>query len=583
MTFAAPIGLLALLAVPAIVALHLFRDKLPERLVAGLFLFPGEALSADGGRKRARLMSSTSLWLECLIAVLLALWLAGPSVGEYASRHVVVVVDDSASMSAAATRERAGQLLQEIGRDLASDDEVTVVRSGAPAQVVVGPRAKPSRLTSWVAEWSPALPRHSLQAALDLGREIAARSGELVLLTDERPRDPCTDLRLVCCGLAMPNAALAFAQRSRDGSEDRVSVVVVGYGEVRAGELTVSEGASVLARVPVALPKNGGELQIELAVPQSAQTLRVELSDDALQIDNVCWLAPLQNRIVSVCDLLSPDERSRLELSRVVGAMAQWRQEPDPAKAELVLRSSPGKLAPWQVEMVVRPSPGESLAHKSPFILDRSDPLLSGVEMAGVHWLSGGGDLPGKVLVASGNKVLVSVEALPEGARIWCDVDGKAGNFVRSPDWPILFANVLEAARRLIPGCSRQQLRVGDELFCRCRDPRDLVEVRGPDGDVRAVGEGSVAMIVEQAGVYQVWQRSERPGESRGLGAVAVRFQDPSESDLGVQIRAEVAAEDEIQSVVAARPDGGPIRRVLAILMLLLVSLNWWLMHRERA
>ena len=36
MTFAAPLGLLALLAIPAIVAIHLFRRRFPVRPVAGL-------------------------------------------------------------------------------------------------------------------------------------------------------------------------------------------------------------------------------------------------------------------------------------------------------------------------------------------------------------------------------------------------------------------------------------------------------------------------------------------------------------------------------------------------------------------
>ena len=39
MMFATPLGLLALLAIPAIVAIHLFRRRFPVRPVAGLFLW----------------------------------------------------------------------------------------------------------------------------------------------------------------------------------------------------------------------------------------------------------------------------------------------------------------------------------------------------------------------------------------------------------------------------------------------------------------------------------------------------------------------------------------------------------------
>ena len=48
--FTTPLGLLALLAIPAIVAIHLFRRRFPVRPVAGLFLW--QIVPADAGRRR---------------------------------------------------------------------------------------------------------------------------------------------------------------------------------------------------------------------------------------------------------------------------------------------------------------------------------------------------------------------------------------------------------------------------------------------------------------------------------------------------------------------------------------------------
>ena len=362
-----------------------------------------------------------------------------------------------------------------------------------------------------------------------------------------------------------------------------MSVTVIGYGTVGAGELVVSAGADELARVPVELPKNGGEVKVHVGVEQSAQSLRIELSPDALQIDNVCWLTPIRDRVVSVCDRLSPDDRGRLELSRVFDAMSSWRQESDASRAQVTLRSSPGTPSAGQIEMVLAASGGDALGHQSPFILDRSHPLLSGLEMAGIHWLSGSGSLPGQVLVASGSKVLISSQATQQGMRIWCDVDGSAGNFVRSPDWPILFANVLEVARRAVPGCRSQQLRVGDELLYRCKEPRDSVAVHGPGGELLARREGVLSMIVKEPGLYRVLVgaagAAPAPPE---VAQVAVRFQDPAESDLRRQTSIDLAADESVRSAVAARVDSSSMRRVLTALLLLVVALNWWLMHRRR-
>jgi len=584
MTFTAPLGLLALLAVPAIITLHLFRNRLPEHRVAGLFLFPGTAVASEGGRKRTRLWNSPSLWLECLVAVLLALWLSGFTFGDLLPRHVVLLVDDSASMSANQTRERAGEVLRELHESLTADDEVTVVVSGEPAQVVVGPRAEADRFAAWLATYNPSLPSHSIQGALDIGREIAGHSGELILLTDEAPLDPCTDLRLVSCGTAVPNAALSFVQRVRDGSMDRVIATIVGYGTVRTGEVVVSDGDTELARTAVKLPDNGGEVRIEVKVPRAAQNLRLELSADAMQLDNVAWLVPIRDRIVSVCDQLTAAERANLELDRVFEAMSEWRSESDPARAQVILRSQPGTLEAGQLELVLGKTAGDRLVHKSPFVLDRSHALLSGLEMQGIHWLSGSGSLPGQVLVASGSKVLISAEPAQLGTRIWCDVDGQAGNFVRSPDWPILFANVLEVARREVPGCRSEQLRIGDELFYRCHSAAEPIELLGPDGKLCRESRGGVSYIVRQPGTYRVRTRNANVADDRReLARVAVRFMDPAESDLRRQVRVDQDADDSVRSAAVARIDSGPMRRLLAVFVLLVVCGNWWLMQRRVA
>ena len=94
-------GLLALAAVPAIVAIHLYRRRFPRLAVAGAFLWGEQTEVRDAGRTRDRLPLTATLLLEILAATLLALILAQPRIGA-AGRvpHLVVVLDDSASMGA---------------------------------------------------------------------------------------------------------------------------------------------------------------------------------------------------------------------------------------------------------------------------------------------------------------------------------------------------------------------------------------------------------------------------------------------------------------------------------------------------
>ena len=94
MIFTAPLGLLALLAIPAIIAIHLFRRRFPVRPVAGLFLWRIGRQVPEGGGKISKLPITTSLILECLAALALALIVAGARLSSASGvAHLVVLLD----------------------------------------------------------------------------------------------------------------------------------------------------------------------------------------------------------------------------------------------------------------------------------------------------------------------------------------------------------------------------------------------------------------------------------------------------------------------------------------------------------
>ena len=114
MIFTTPLGLLALLSVPAIVAIHLFRRRFPPRQVAGLFLWQSARQVPQGGGRLDRLPITASLLLECLAALALSLILAGARLSSATvNDHLVVLLDDSASMSA---RSASGERARDRGR-----------------------------------------------------------------------------------------------------------------------------------------------------------------------------------------------------------------------------------------------------------------------------------------------------------------------------------------------------------------------------------------------------------------------------------------------------------------------------------
>ncbi len=581
MTFAAPWALLALFAVPAVVVLHLYRRRLPERRVAALFLFPGRQLAAAAGRQRTRLLRSPSLWLECLAAALAALWLAGPSFGGRAARHVVIVLDDSASMSARGTRERAAAAVLERADDLASDDRITLLRTGPRVEVLLGPRALPGEVAAAVPSWRPARPSHDPGPALDLARELAAGGGEVLFVTDGPPPPGADDATTIACGEAQPNAAILTAQRfpRQDGTEELVATVV-GHGGATDVECVVRQGEIELARTALVLGERPERLQ--LALPPGTGAVHLQLGGDALAIDDEALLMPEPPRIVGVCDLLPAERRGQLQLARVLGALDGVRHEADPLAAQLVFAEAPGAPVADQVEVVLPLGDGERQAFGSPFAIERTHPWLAGVQLAGVVWLAEVRPLPGQTLVAAGNQALVTEEFLEQGRRLWIGVDASAGNLVRAPDWPVLLSNLVEQCRARVPGLEQVAVQVGGEarfrrsMLAGADDAEVVLET--PDGRLLPVRAGrTVGWPIDAPGLHLVRGRS-----GAVLGRFAARFFDAAESDLRTRTtRTWAPTRASASAAASAVRETAFERRVLALLLALLVFADWWWLGRR--
>ena len=592
MTFTTPLGLLALLAVPAVVALHLFRNKLPERRVAGLFLFPQEALLAGAGRTRTRLLRTPSFWLELLAALLLGLWLGGLSFGGARSRHVVVVLDDSASM-AAGGRDRALAAVRQRLSALGGGDFVSVLRTGPRPEVLAGPKALPHEALATLDRWQPTLPRHDRAPTLDLGRELAMGGGELWFLTDEAPGPGDLDVTWLAFGQSAANAAILGIVREpgADGQE-RVRAHLAAFGALAASELVLRSGERELGRARVEFVD--GEASVVVPLPAGTDVLHASLAPDALAIDSAAWLLPAEARVVGLCDQLPPPIAGALSTERLLAALPAVRAEADSRTAQLLLRAEPGPLRAGQLELVVAAGDGERRPLAGPFVIDRAHAVCSGLSLQGVVFGAVVRELPGAVLVAAGALPLCTEEPLDEGRRCWLALDPALGNFARSPDWPVLVANLVEQAREQVPGPLQAHVLVGGEARFRRgldHEPADPVASADPEqrrrrtlwlccadgARVEGHGERTVGFPVRTVGVHTVEDHQQRP-----LGRFAARFLDASESDLRLLRTMERVASADVQAArQSAARDTGWERRVLALLLFVVMLLDWRVLARR--
>lgn len=592
MSFAAPLGLLALLAVPVVLALHFFRRRLRPRRVAALFLFPREELSAAAGRTRTRLLRSASLAFELAAAVLLALWLAGASCGARAvQRHVVVVLDDSASMGArgagASVAEKARAAVAEALRSDGGADVATLVLTGPRPEIAFGPRAPADGVGAALAAFAPAKSRHDPAPALDLGLQLAEPGDRLVFVTDEPGLAAPARYERRSVGEPLTNAAIAAARRAFVAGDDTLFVDLRAFGggpaKARVRVIAADGAASaVLAEQTVELEPSR-VAHVSARLPPATGAVSVRLDDDALALDNAAILLPEPRRVVGVASLLADEAARVMRLDSALAAIDGVERGAPLASAALVVSGSPGSLAPGVVELVVAPAGDGRAEWVGPFLLDRRHPLLSGVTLDGVVWSAGEGDVAGVPLATASSRPLVTEIVDGSAARVTLNLDPARSNFARSPDWPILLANVVERARSGLPGAAAANVRLGDEILWRhAGDPKDAAELElvGPGGEARrGRGVREIGFAARELGIHRLRRGAEE------LGRFSVRFEDANESDLTRCGAGRVAAQAAAAGVATAAPErpGRVEGRWLATLALLAVVGDWVVLRRRAA
>jgi hypothetical protein len=596
---ATPLGLLALLAIPAIIAIHLFRRRFPVRRVAGLFLWQLARQVPTGGGVPVRLPITTSLILECLAALALALILAGARLSPAAvTEHLVVLLDDSASMAAVdgrgeSARDRAvRRVLAEIDR-LGSNGRVTLIQSGERPSVLAGPASLALEARPALESWHPEAGHHSFALGLRLARELAGRTGTLMVVSDAPPavageggvEGAIEGVLWASVGTPLANVGITGADRMLTPDEGRGAIALTlgnfSDSPARRRVRVLAGDVEVLAREVDAPP---GTSSITLPLPAGLPAVRVELPVDALARDNGVTLVEPRPQIVGVENRLT-EGRGRQALERALGALSGVTSS---ESAHLVFTEA-GELdrvtssGAWRVGFGRGPAEwltaGDTEDFIGPFVLEKRHPLLSGVTFGGVVW-AGAAAVDARAvrpLASAGDRLLIGVHtagALPDPA-ILVNLDLDRTNLIRAPDWPILISNLVEMRRQELPGPERWNYRAGEWIRVRLgRDPTGPLRFRCGALE-RELPAGRVLEFTAPApcGLLQILE-----GDDVRF-ALGVNFLDETEGDLREKGSAEIGGLDA--AALGLRTESGPASDPLFWLLLAIGSAailtNWCL------
>ena len=295
LTLANPLGLLALLGIPAVLAIHFLQRKALELPVSTLFLLERTHRDAASGRRLDRLIPSVPLWMQLLAVLLLAWFLAEPRYQKSNSiQRIAIVVDSSASMSvfkAEAIKELNEQLPRIQGT--ASALELTVLES-APgrARLYTGPSI--AELSAILEKWQPLDGLNDPAQVIRLARSLVSREGTVIYLTDTPSTPLPFEAKQIAVGEPIDNVGFTGVSFTSEEGALVWRALVKNYG------LSVSERTWFIQTAdskseprPIRL-EPGAMMTLQSAFPKDAEGVRLVLSADRFTLDDTLPLvAPL--------------------------------------------------------------------------------------------------------------------------------------------------------------------------------------------------------------------------------------------------------------------------------------------------
>lgn len=630
MSFLFPLGLIALIALPIILLLHLLRERRRRVTVPSLLLWQNMPRRPDG-RRSSILPLTLLLLLHLLVALLVGLALARPQVISTIFRtggqQLVLIIDTSTSMAAidggrsrlATAQNEARSLINRIG----ANDQVAIIAMNSHAQLIARGGSENQQELLGALNGLQAGGSANLSEALTLAEAALdpERQGQVVIISDNAllgtsaPKQVLSaNVRWQQVGSNQANKAIvSFAAQNRSNSRTapiHVYARIANYANQSSETWArlIADEQQIDERF-VEFPVNG-EAELTWMVPAGTSQLRLEIDgNDALDIDDVAHLSlaqarPLRILLVSERASAAANEADpqasdnsdllRRALSAVPGASvatispAQYASSQSASQADLtVFEEYLPETWPTGGVLVISPPRGNNLIEvrstrplSSTNLLQRGS-LLSGLNLDTLRqatvaeidseW--------GEMLLSAGETPLILRHRIAQSEIAVWTFSLRDTNLPTRLAFPLLVARTV---RDLTPQALPSALNVGDNLHLRASPRASTISVSAPDGQT-SLYEGQSELILEnlnQAGFYSISELGE-DGSVLYNARVAVNIGNPSESDLRSQNTPQIStAPLPATASGEAESSGRELWPVLTLLALAVLFIEWIYVHR---
>lgn len=536
-----PLALMAAAALPALAAIYILRNRYRRREVSSLMLWQFAVLSREGGAKVNKLQLPLVFFLELLALALLVTAATGPRWQLPAhARPLVVILDDSASMLASdgaavnaaspnSPRAKAAAALDDLlkSRKFLS---IRLVLAGPKPRVLGSAVTTATEVREALAQWTCQAPDAALDAAVALANDLGGPQSQLLVLSDHAsPGSEFTGNRIQwwAFGATQPNLAFVNATRTTHGDSDRVLLEVANYSAsaTASAAYRITSGSNLLRSATLTLEPRARQRLI-LNLPAGTPAIEATLAADSLAADNRVTLLPAVRKRIRVQNSLD-DAAIRSQVDKALEATGL--RSSISASPEIILhnaRATPAGTNAWGLRFLTETN--AATPHTGPFIVDTAHPLARGFALDGVVWTAAapGTNQFGLPIVTAGNTPLLSATEDALGRQqITLHLVPDRSTLTATPNWPILFWNLLTWRARETPGLTESNFRLGSEVSVRAAT--NSVRLTLPTGANRTLTKSAEEFVLEPElpGLYTVnagstsWQ-------------FAVNLMSPEESDL---------------------------------------------------
>jgi len=250
--FLNPAGLWLALIIPPIIALYLLKPRYQEKLVSSTWLWEQAIRDIEASSPWQRLRRSLLLLLQLLAALVLVVAVVRPSLElpGTAGRHLIVILDCSASMQAADVKPDrltlARRQITQLVDSLSGNETMTLISMTDQPQVLVSASSDKIQLRQAVAAVQAGYNQAALEPALSLAEALSERDPQasLIIFSDGRTIPLEQGVKLSCpvslrlIGESDDNLAITLFSARQTGESAVVLARLQNFGSVaRKSEL----------------------------------------------------------------------------------------------------------------------------------------------------------------------------------------------------------------------------------------------------------------------------------------------------------------------------------------------------------